>query len=170
MALFSSGKKIVELNEEILSLQTEASKLKQLNEKLSLENKELRTENNSLVIEAETLRAQINNFMEKYTDVEELEKKAGTLRQEIDELTAAALNLPAESYENVPEQIKKEIEVLEDYKASLAKEIVEKENELENLKMQISSFKDISIESESIPVDNLQKLTAQQDTLQEIYC
>ncbi|MBZ0196084.1 MAG: hypothetical protein K8F28_01960 [Ignavibacteriaceae bacterium] len=168
MALFSSGKKIVELNEEILSLQTEASKLKQLNEKLSLENKELRTENNSLVIEAETLRAQINNFMEKYTDVEELEKKAGTLRQEIDELTAAALNLPAESYENVPEQIKKEIEVLEDYKASLAKEIVEKENELENLKMQISSFKDISIESESIPVDNLQKLTAQQDTLQEI--
>ncbi len=173
MALFTGGKKVEKLTQDNERLTKEVAKLKQLHDKLNRENGDLRMEKSNLLIDIETLRSQLNTFMEKYVDVEELEKKAAELKDRVNELESAP---PSQfhagiSYDDMPVHLRNEIELLEERKFSLEKEIATKEAYLEKLNAQFDLLEQAALKQmpqPPQPVGDVAEMTAEQEGLQEI--
>ena len=173
MALFTGGKKVEKLTQDNERLTKEVAKLKQLHDKLNRENGDLRMEKSNLLIDIETLRSQLNTFMEKYVDVEELEKKAAELKDRVNELESAP---PSQlhtgiSYDEIPVHLHAEIEQLEERKSALEKEIATKEAYLEKLNAQFDLLEQAALKQmpqPPQPVGDIAEMTAEQEGLQEI--
>lgn len=173
MALFTGGKKLDKLTQDNEKLTKEVAKLKQLHDKLSRENGELRLEKGNLLIDIETLRSQLNTFMEKYVDVEELERKAEELKNEISGLENASQTTfaPAASLDDIAPALRAEIEELQARKASLEREITTKEAYLEKLNQQFDMLEKATMQPPAQTSDrefDLAELNSEQESLQEI--
>lgn len=173
MALFTGGKKVEKLTQDNERLTKEVAKLKQLHDKLNRENGDLRMEKSNLLIDIETLRSQLNTFMEKYVDVEELEKKAAELKDRVNELESAPPSQPHTgiSYDEIPVHLHAEIEQLEERKSALEKEIATKEAYLEKLNAQFDLLEQAALKQmpqPPQPVGDIAEMTAEQEGLQEI--
>ena len=173
MALFTGGKKLEKLTQDNEKLTKEVAKLKQLHDKLSRENGELRLEKGNLLIDIETLRSQLNTFMEKYVDVEELERRAEELKNEIAGLEAGPQTsfAPAVSLDDIAPALRAEIEELQSRKASLEREITTKEAYLEKLNQQFDMLEKATMQTPAVNSDSgldLAELNSEQESLQEI--
>jgi chromosome segregation ATPase len=173
MALFTGGKKLEKLTQDNEKLAREVAKIKQLNDKISRENSELRLEKGGLLLDIETIKSQLNTFMEKYVDVEELERRAAELKNEIECLQTVPIDNGQISiaYDEIPFHLRNEIEELEQTKIALAKEISTKEAYLEKLNKQFDLLEQSTIAnnqamSES-PESDIAFLNAEQEALQE---
>lgn len=173
MALFTGGKKVEKLTQDNERLTKEVAKLKQLHDKMNRENGDLRMEKSNLLIDIDTLRSQLNTFMEKYVDVEELEKRAEELRGQISgfESAPAASEQISIAYEDIPAHLRSEIEELEERKTALERDIKTKEAYLEKLKAQFDLLEQAALNQAppSFASDaGTSQLTAEQESLQEI--
>lgn len=173
MALFTGGKKLDKLTQDNEKLTKEVAKLKQLHDKLSRENGELRLEKGNLMIDIETLRSQLNTFMEKYVDVEELERKAEELKNEIAGLEATTQTTlpPGISLDEIAPALRFEIEELQTRKNALEREITTKEAYLEKLNQQFDMLEKATMQTPAVNSDSgldLAKLNSEQESLQEI--
>lgn len=173
MALFTGGKKLDKLTQDNEKLTKEVAKLKQLHDKLSRENGELRLEKGNLLIDIETLRSQLNTFMEKYVDVEELERRAEELKNEIAGLEEAPQTsfISAASLDDIAPALRAEIEELQARKATLEREITTKEAYLEKLNQQFDMLEKATMLTPEPTSDSgldLAELNSEQESLQEI--
>ncbi|MBK7865943.1 MAG: hypothetical protein IPJ75_02490 [Ignavibacteriales bacterium] len=173
MALFTGGKKLDKLTQDNEKLTKEVAKLKQLHDKLSRENGELRLEKGNLLIDIETLRSQLNTFMEKYVDVEELERRAEELKNEIVGLEAATqISVPPGiSLDEIAPALRFEIEELQSRKNVLDREITTKEAYLEKLNLQFDMLEKATMLTPEPAPDSgldLAELNSEQESLQEI--